>query len=155
LNKISRLLLGPVQITVRRLPSPPHWKSNQPSPLLRESSGKQIQKRRFELHWLQEDVARNLGVRGYCENKIKGDFVIKPDGPYDLAVNQQPDGTFGLTADLWQGHVAKEVGKDYGKLLQFYGVHQATMEARKRNLSVFRRQKQDRSIKLILMGASI
>jgi DNA polymerase III sliding clamp (beta) subunit (PCNA family) len=25
--------------------------------------------------------------------------------------------TFGLTADLWQGHVEKEVGQGYGKLL--------------------------------------
>ena len=97
----------------------------------------------------------NAEARGYYENKIKGDFVIKLSGPYDIAVNQQPDGTFGLTCDWWAGHVEKEVGKDYGKLLQIYGVHKATMEARKKNLSVLRRQKQDGSVKLILMGASI
>jgi hypothetical protein len=100
-------------------------------------------------------LIQNAEARGYYENKIKGDFVIKLDGPYDIAVIQQPDGTYGFTADLWQGHVEKEVGKDYGKLLQLYGVHKATMEARKKNLSVLRRQKQDGSIKLILMGASI
>jgi hypothetical protein len=51
--------------------------------------------------------------------------------------------------------VEKEVGQGYGKLLQLYGVHKATMEARKKGLSVLRRQKQDGSIKLVLMGVGI
>jgi hypothetical protein len=76
-------------------------------------------------------------------------------GPYDVAVNKQADGTFGLTADLWQGHVEKEVGQGYGKLLQLYGVHKATIEARKKGLSVMRKQKQDGSIKLVLMGVGV
>jgi transcriptional regulator with XRE-family HTH domain len=63
LNNIPQLLrLCAVQITVRRQPYPPHWKSNQQSSLLRESIGKKIRKRRLELHWLQEDVARMLEV---------------------------------------------------------------------------------------------
>ena len=74
-------------------------------------------------------------------------------GPYHIALNKQPDGIFGLTADLWQGHVEKEVGQGYGKLLQLYGVHKATMEARKKGLSVLRRQQQNGSIKLALIGA--
>jgi len=40
----------------------------------------------------------------------------------------------------------------YGKLLQLYGVHKATIEARKRGLSVLRRQQQNGTIKLVLMG---
>jgi hypothetical protein len=78
--------------------------------------------------------------------------VVQLRGPYDVDVNKQADGTFGLTADLWQGHVEKEVGQGYGKLLQLYGVHKATIEARKKGLSVMRKQKQDGSIKLVLMG---
>src|ERR1017187_5606609 len=70
-------------------------------------------------------VKQNADARGYYENKTKGDYVIKLKGPYDIALNKQPDGTFGLTADLWQGHVEKEVGQGYGKLLQLYGVHKA------------------------------
>ena len=98
-------------------------------------------------------VIQNAEARGYYENKIKGDFVIKLNGPYDIALNKQADGSYGLTADLWNGHVEKEVGSNYGKLLQLYGVHKATMEAKKKGLAVMRRQKQDGSIKLILMGA--
>jgi hypothetical protein len=99
------------------------------------------------------DLKQNAQARGYYENKIKGEYVIKLKGPYDIALNKQTDGSFGVTADLWEGYVEKEVGKDYGKLLQLYGVHKATLEARKKGLSVLRRpNKQDGSIKLVLMG---
>ena len=91
-------------------------------------------------------------ARGYYENKTKGDYVIRLKGPYDIAVNKQADGTFGLTADLWNGHVEQEVGQGYGRLLQLYGVHKATMEARKKGLSVLRRQQPSGAIKLVLMG---
>jgi Protein of unknown function (DUF1257) len=98
-------------------------------------------------------LLQNAEARGYYENKTKGEYVVQLKGPYDIALNRQPDGTFGLTADLWQGHVEQEVGKGYGKLLQLYGVHKATIEARKKGLSVMRKQ-QGGSIKLVLMGVS-
>ena len=88
-------------------------------------------------------LLQNAEARGYYENKTKGDYVIQLKGPYDIALNKQADGTFGLTADLWNGHVEKEVGQGYGKLLQLYGVHKATMEARKKGLSVLRKQQQN------------
>ena len=97
-------------------------------------------------------VLQNAEARGYATNKLKGEFVIQLKGPYDIAVNKQPDGSFGFTADLWQGCVEKEVGKDYGKLLQLYGVHKATIEARKKGLSVMRRPQTNGSIKLVLVG---
>src|ERR1039457_1319340 len=97
-------------------------------------------------------LLQNTEARGYYENKTKGDYVIQLKGPYDIALNKQPDGTFGITADLYQGHVEKEVGKDYGKLLQLYGVHKASIEARKKGLSVLRRQQQNGAIKVVLMG---
>jgi hypothetical protein len=99
-------------------------------------------------------LLQNTEARGYYENRTKGDYVVQLKGPYDIAANKQQDGTFGLTADLWQGHVEKEVGQNYGKLLQLYGVHKATIEARKKGLSVLRRQQQDGAIKLVLMGVS-
>ena len=97
-------------------------------------------------------VKQKAQARGYYENKTKGDYVIKLKGPYDIALNQQPDGSFGITADLWEGHVEKEVGKNYGKLMQLYGVHKVAIEARKKGLSVLRRPQQNGSIKLVLMG---
>jgi hypothetical protein len=113
---------------------------------------KDIQALRSACKELGLKLLQNAQARGYYENKAKGDFVIKLKGPYDIAVNQQKDGTFGLTADLYQGHVEGEVGAKYGKLLQLYGVHKATMAARKKGLSVFRRPQQNGAIKLVLLG---
>ena len=115
---------------------------------------KDIQALRAACRELNLPLLENAEARGYYENKIKGEFVIKLTGSYDIAVNKQDDGTYGLTADLWQGHVEKEVGTGYGKLLQLYGVHKTMIEARKKNLSVLRQQKADGSIKLVLMGVS-
>ncbi len=98
-------------------------------------------------------LLQNTDARGYYENRIKGDYVIQLKGPYDIAVNRQPDGSFGLTSDLWNGHVEKEVGHGYGKLLQLYGVHKAMREARKRGHLVNRSQQKDGSIRLVIATA--
>ena len=81
-------------------------------------------------------VLQNTEARGYEGNRHRGEYVIALKGPYDIALNRQADGTYGLTTDWWDGHVEKEVGKDYGKLLQLYGVHKAIREARQRGFSV-------------------
>ena len=89
-------------------------------------------------------------ARGFISQTIKGEYVVRLKGPYDIAVNQQPDGTYGLTTDWWNGHVEKEVGKSFGRLLQLYGVHKATAEARKKGYSVLRNPQSNGSIKLVL-----
>ena len=94
----------------------------------------------------------NAKARGYDQEMRNGEFVIQLKGPYDIAVNKQPDGTFGLTTDWWNGHVEREVGKDYSKLLQLYAVHKASLEAKKKGYSVLRKSQQDGSIKLVLIG---
>lgn len=96
------------------------------------------------------DLLANAQARGYYENKIQADYVIRLKGPYDVAVNREIDGVFGLTADLWNGHVEKEVGPSYGKLLQLYGIHKATLEARKRGYHVVRSPGQNGAIKLTI-----
>jgi hypothetical protein len=97
-------------------------------------------------------LIQNSSARRYINNQIKGEYVIQLKGPYDIAVNKNQDGTYGLTTDWWDGHVEKEVGANFGKLLQLYGVHKTMLEARKKGLSVLRRAKQDGSIKLVVMG---
>lgn len=95
-------------------------------------------------------VEQNAKARGYSNQTTKGDFVIRLKGPFDIALNKQPDNSFGITADLWDGHVEKEVGKNYGKLIQLYAVHKATQEARKKGHLTRRSQQQDGSIKLVI-----
>ena len=96
------------------------------------------------------ELLQNSNARGYVSQTMKGDYVVRLKGPYDIAVNRQPDGTFGLTTDWWDGHVATEVGPNFGRLLQLYGVHKATLEARKKGMSVQRKPQPNGSIKLVL-----
>jgi hypothetical protein len=94
----------------------------------------------------------NAEARGFGRKRQHGEYVIRLKGPYDIAVNQQSDGTYGLATDWWDGHVEKEVGKDYSRLMQLYGVHKATAEARKKGYLVSRRALSDGSIKLGIGG---
>ena len=96
------------------------------------------------------ELLSNTTARGYVSQTMKGDYVVRLKGPYDIAVNRQPDGTYGLTTDWWDGHVAQEVGANFGRLLQLYGVHKATLEARKKGMSVQRKPQPNGSIKLVL-----
>ncbi len=95
-------------------------------------------------------VDPNATARGYGSNKLKGELVIRLKGPYDIAINQQPDGNFGLTTDRWAGHVEKEVGTNYGRLLQCYAVRKAQTEARRKGYTTRRQKLKDGSIKLTI-----
>ena len=98
------------------------------------------------------ELLPNAEARGYGSARQRGQFVIRLKGPYDVALNRQTDGTYGLSTDWWEGHVEKEVGSDYGRLLQLYAVHKTAREARKRGLSLQRTQRTDGSIKLTIGG---
>lgn len=101
----------------------------------------------------------NAKCRGYAGVTRLAPHVIQLKGPYDIAVDPSPDkdGSYGLTTDWWDGHVAKEVGTGtgYGRLLQSYGIHKTIREARSRGLRTHRRQEVDGSILLTLEGGSL
>lgn len=99
----------------------------------------------------------NAQCRGYAGITRQAPHVIKLKGPYDIAVEPSKDNpeTYGLTTDWWDGHVAREVGENYGRLLQTYGINKTTREARLRGLRVSRRQEQDGSVLLTLEGGSL
>jgi hypothetical protein len=92
-------------------------------------------------------------ARGFANQTRHGDFVIRLTGPYDIAVNKQANGTLGLTTDWWEGHVERQVGAGFGRILQLYAVHKATTEARKKGFSVMRQPQRNGAIKLVLLGA--
>ena len=100
-------------------------------------------------------LVQNTDARGFYTQKTHGDYVIQLKGPYDIALNRQGTGAFGLTADLWEGAVEREVGQGFGRLLQLYGVHKTMIEATRKGLSVLRRPQPNGSIKLVLMGVGI
>ena len=102
----------------------------------------------------------NAKCRGYAGVTRLAPHVIQLKGPYDIAVEpaKENDGSYCLTSDLWDGHVAREVGNGhngYGRLLQSYGIHKTMREARTRGLRVHRRQEQDGSVLLTLEGGSL
>ena len=96
----------------------------------------------------------NTNARGYLNNTLHGDYVIRLKGPYDIALNKTPDGSYGLTTDWWDGHVEKEAGSKFGRLLQLYGVHKTMIESRKKGHFVQRKAQKDGSIKLVIGGVS-
>ena len=101
---------------------------------------------------LGAELVRGCVARGYATNTRTGDAVIKLKGPYDIALNRQEDGTYGLTTDWWGGHVEKEVGAGFGKLLQLYGVHKAMRDAKKKGYLTSRKTLPNGAIKLTIGG---
>jgi hypothetical protein len=101
---------------------------------------------------LDLELAEQTNARGYGSNQRKADYVVRLKGPYDIAVDRSQDGAFGLTCDWWGGHVEKEVGKAYGKLLQLYGVYKAQAEARRKGYTTRRQSLKDGSVKLTIGG---
>lgn len=102
-------------------------------------------------------LVTNTVCRGYAGITRKAPNVIQLKGPYDIAVepSDKNDGSYGLTTDWWDGHVAKEVGEGYGRLLQSYGVHKTMREARLRGLRTTRKVEADGSILLTLEGGKL
>lgn len=95
--------------------------------------------------------------RGYAGSRRVAHRTILLKGPYDIAVDPsvENDGTYALTADWWDGHVEKEVGVGYGRLLQAYGIHKTFLEARKRGLRATRRLDADGSVLVTLEGGAL
>lgn len=106
------------------------------------------------------DACKELGVelvregvaRGYATNTRTGDAVIKLKGPYDIALNRQEDGNYALTTDWWGGHVEKEVGTNFARLIQLYGVHKTMREAKKKGYLTSRKTLPNGAIKLTIGG---
>ncbi len=100
-------------------------------------------------------LAENTNARGFAKAHTPGQFVVRLNGPYDIALNRETEEEpYTLTADWWDGHVEREVGENYGRLLQAYGVHKATREAQKRGHTVRRRRLEDGTVKLSIGGVS-
>ena len=94
-------------------------------------------------------------ARGYNRSICFGDAVIECPGPYDVALQREPDGTFKMVTDWHRGHVEKCVGKNFERLVQLYGVHRATAIARAKGLSVRRQAGLNGAINLVMTGASL
>lgn len=95
--------------------------------------------------------------RGYAGQLRNAEYTIELKGPYDIAVDSSPegDGSYAMTTDWWGGHVEREVGAGYGRLLQAYGIHKTFREARTRGLRFSRQIEQDGCVLLTLEGGGL
>ena len=66
-------------------------------------------------------LAPNAEARGFASSRHRGDYVIQLKGPYDIALVREGN-HYNLVADQWEGHVEREVGPNFGRLLQLYAV---------------------------------
>ncbi len=98
------------------------------------------------------ELLENAQARGFGAAMKRGELVLKLKGPYDIALNRQPDGSYSLEADHWNGHVERETGRDFGRLLQLYGVHKTCIEARRRGCTVRRTAAKNGGVKLTIGG---
>lgn len=101
-------------------------------------------------------IESGIQCRGYGGINRTAHRTIRLKGPYDIAVDPATDGgSYQLTTDWWGGHVAKEVGVSYGRLLQSYGVQKTIREARLRGLRFTRQIEADGSVLVTLEGGSL
>ena len=100
------------------------------------------------------ELLRNSEARGFANSSRHGQLVVRLKGPYDIAANragEAPENApYELATDWWNGHVEAEVGPNYGRLLQLYGVHKTMQEASRKRLRVTRHQETDGSIRITL-----
>ncbi len=100
------------------------------------------------------ELLRNTEARGFANSSRHGELVVRLKGPYDIAANRAegaPESApYELATDWWNGHVEAEVGPNYGRLLQLYGVHKTMQEASRKRLRATRHEEADGSIRITL-----
>ena len=103
------------------------------------------------------ELLSGVPCRGYNGALRECARTVRLKGPYDIAVDPSPenDGTHRLTADWWDGHVERETGAGFGRLLQRYGVRKTLREARARGLRATETKEADGSVLLVLEGGSL
>ncbi|NLT70694.1 MAG: DUF1257 domain-containing protein [Verrucomicrobiaceae bacterium] len=100
------------------------------------------------------ELLRNTEARGFANSTRHGELVVRLKGPYDIAASRPEaapeNAPYELSTDWWNGHVEAEVGPNYGRLLQLYGVHKTMREASRKRLRATRHQETDGSIRITL-----
>ena len=100
-------------------------------------------------------LERDAQQRTYNGTRQQALVIKCPKADYDIAVAKGADGKFALSTDWWHGSVAESVGNNYGKLVQAYGVHKATLEARKKGYFVTRTTNAQGQPRLTITGRTL
>lgn len=92
---------------------------------------------------------QNARARGWSGATIKADYVIKLDGSYDVALVKNGD-SYDITADWFDGSVARAIGREGNKLKQAYTAAATLKVARAQGHAVEMQRVDNGEIKLIL-----
>jgi hypothetical protein len=116
---------------------------------------------------LKISLVKDATPRAFYSNQAgmgKADYVVKLlDASYDIGLYKQEDGSYQPRTDFFGGSVVKVLGAQaskkenaeqakLGKLMQMYGIHAATMKAKKQGLTVRRVTGNDGVVKLTVAG---
>lgn len=95
-------------------------------------------------------VEENATARGYEGKNLKGDYVIRLKGPYDIALIKENNDTYSLHTDWFRGHVAKQVGNNFGTLKQNYSIEIVRQEAENRGMQLEEERLSDGTVRFHL-----
>jgi len=105
--------------------------------------------------WYGHHVGDYPIPKGMTKEKLgQCDYVIQlPGCKYEIGVVKMPNGKWTLAYDFWgEGRkLLEKFGDKLGKLVQLYGVHRATMLAKKQGMKVHRMVQSNGSIQLTLV----
>ena len=80
-------------------------------------------------------LKHNIPCRYYAGALVKKN-VCKLPGPYDVAFEENADGTFSIDADFYQGHVERTIGNGGAILMRCYAIEKLKIEVRKKGYSI-------------------
>ena len=97
-------------------------------------------------------VGKSVTAIGYSGNKRECHAKISGKRfQYDIAIDKNADGTFGLTTDWYDGK-EKIVGKDFKKLNQLYAVHTTMAAVKAKGWTATKRTLKDGTIQVVACG---
>ncbi len=82
------------------------------------------------------NLEHNVTCRYYEGAPIR-ENVAKLPGPYDIAFEKDSNDTYSISADFYQGHVEKVIGKDGVVLINNYSIEKLRLEAKKMGYKVY------------------
>lgn len=83
-------------------------------------------------------LTQNTQCRYFYGSVLKENVIKLPKPcPYDVAIEEQTDGTYDIDADFYNGHVEQVIGPKGETLLKQYAIEKLKIEAKKHGYKVY------------------
>lgn len=119
--------------------------------------------RELKLSFARAQQGQKIKARAYGSALVDADAVITLAGNHDVALHRQPNGTYKMEVDYYPSYMpngtqilaADQIGVNGKKLTQYYGIHAATLAARRLGHNVTRQPGKNGIINLCITGARL